>query len=149
MIALGLLLACGAPSAPAPAPVPAAPEASAPAPEPVVDAQASRGVRVLHHRQGKGRTPAHVSATWVDDGLQLMVTGFQAPCSQAPGFSMVLVADTLRLVEQAAPPADDGCTAPHTLMLQIDGLGARDLEVEIVREGGEAFGATSVRSTDH
>jgi hypothetical protein len=106
-------------------------------------------VRVLHHRLAKGqRTPRHVSATWVDTGLQLMLTGLSAPCEGEPSFSLVAAGDTLRLVQQGAE-GQAPCNGSHTLMLQIDGLEARDLTVEVTSHDGTAFGSTEVRSTDH
>ena len=109
------------------------------------------GLRVLHSRLSKGKRPMpqHVSATWLDSGLQLMVTGLEGPCAPAPTFTMVAVADTVRLVETPADAEDPSCTGYHTLMMQIDGMTARDLTVEVVRGDGEAFGSAEVKSTDH
>ena len=146
-----LMLACGtAPSegpAAAPAPPVEAAEAAPPAPVP-----ARGGVRVLHHRMAKGqRTPSHVSATWLDSGLQMMITGFDAPCEPAPSFTLVAAGDTFRLVEldPGAKTGKGACTGSHTMMLQIDDLSARDLTVQVGRHDGKDFGSTEVRSTDH
>ena len=149
---VAVLAACGTPE-PGPEPV-AAEEAPAPATEPAPSAPAApvpaaSGVRVLHHRVAKGKkTPEHVSATWVDAGLQVMITGMQASCAPPPSFSVVSAAGVLRLVEEA-PDAPARCTGSHTMMLQIDGLDARDLKVEVQGHDGRSFGATEIAATDH
>jgi len=148
-----LLLACwsSSPTEPAPAqeaPAPAEPvegadEADAPQPGPIGP------VRVLHHRMSKGRrTPKHVSATWVADGLQVMITGFTGSCEPPPEFSVVKAGAVLRLVE-VEPDAQARCPGTHTMMLQIDGLAAQDLTVEVVSDQGKTFGETELASTDH
>ena len=153
-----LLTGCGTPSAEPPAPVQAAPPQAAEAEQPVQAAEvepskrppaAKGGVRVLHHRMNKGRrTPKHVSATWVADGLQVMITGFTSSCEPAPTFSLVSAAGVVRLVADEQKNAAR-CPGTHTMMLQIDGLAAQDVEVEVLDVAGKEFGSVELKATDH
>jgi len=148
-----LLVACGTGAGePVPVPVVDVPVAPVPTPEPAAPASPG-GVRVLHQRVAKGRkVPTHVSATWVGEGassaLQVMVTGLQRACAPEPTFSLVMAGNRVRLVE-AAFEAEEDCDGSHTIMLQLDGLAARDLTVSVVRADGSELGSTEVGAEDH
>ncbi len=106
-------------------------------------------MRVVHSRVDRSPSvPQHVSATWVAEGLQVMVTGFDAPCAPPPSFMLVAAEGAVKLL--AEPVADAArCEGRHTVMMQIDGLSARDLTVDVVRADGTVFGSTALRATDH
>ena len=148
MIGLLLVLACGsAEVVPEPVVVPAHAEE-----QPVVEAPVPEGpaaVRVLHTRVDRRSTiPEHVSATWITDGLQVMVTGFHAPCEPAPAFVGTQRPGKITLALTAADDAAD-CDGRHIVMMQLDGQQARDLTLEVLRRDGSVFGSATVAATDH
>lgn len=93
--------------------------------------------------------PKHVSATWVSDGLQVMITGFMAACAPAPDFTAIVVGDKIRLMQTIDRPEDPDCLGSHTVMLQLDGQVARDVSVDVQYFDGAAFGATEVGANEH
>ena len=133
---LWLLAACGG-----------APSASEPTVAPAPVAVVTRYHSLLEGKAGASIEPS-VSATWIDAGLQVMVSGLRGACAPAPVFELTQVDAAWTLREQApvAPAAD--CIGAHTVILEVASEPA-ELEVRVVRHDGAAFGSASVTRETH
>ncbi len=97
---------------------------------------------MLEGRAGD-QMPPGVSATWVDAGLQVMVSGLRDVCAPVPTFDVAKAESTWTLTQQEPTGKLARCTGAHTMILEVPGEPA-DLTVRVVHRDGSTLGTASV-----